>query len=114
MKQGSFLPPNPPSPSNTHFPIEALRAAYEFLQAGIDWDYVMFARRRRGQPAEFCFCKSSELLTLKLPGETTLKLWRLLGVGYNRTRYIPLAYLDDKGYCWTGYLDTSTYLRGDY
>lgn len=109
MRRGLFLAHNPPSPSNTHFPIEALKAAYEFLQAGIDENWVLFVQRKRGQEAEYQFCKSTELLSLSLPGNTTLKLWELLKGNYDRSRFLPTAYLTETGYIFVVLLDTSKY-----
>lgn len=107
MKRNLFLPHQRPSAANTHFPLEALRAAYEFLAAGIDSDVVMFVERKRSQSAEFQFYKSSALIELSLPGNTTLKLWELLRTKYDRTRFIPTAYLDERGFCWIVLLDTA-------
>ena len=105
MKRGLFLQQNPPSPGNVHFPLEVLKAAYEFLQAGIDSDHVLFCYRRSGQEAHYEFRKTSDLLGLQLPGNTTYKLWQLIRGGYDRTRLIPTAFLCD-GFCWVILLDT--------
>lgn len=112
MDRGLFLPQNQPSASNTTFPIECLKAAYERLQAGIDSDEVMFCQRRSGQEAEYRFCKTLELPTLRLPRSTMLKLWDLIKVKYDRTRFIPTAYLV-YDHVFVVLLDTSKYLRSD-
>jgi hypothetical protein len=108
VKRNLFLPQQRPSAADTHFPLEALKAAYEFLAAGIDSDVVMFVERKRNQKAHFQFCKSSALIELSLPGNTTLKLWQLLKGNYDRTRFIPTAYLCE-GYVFVVLLDTSKF-----
>lgn len=100
----------PKSSSNTLFPIEALKAAYEFLAAGIDVDYVVLVQRRRGQDAHVQFVKSAHVLTLDLPGDTSLKLWNLLQTSYDRTKLIPMAFRDEGGFIWVGLLDASKYI----
>lgn len=96
------------SPANVLFPVEVLKAAYERLSVGIDSDEVLLVQRLRGQEAEYRFRPTSELFTIKLPGNTILKLWKLLQNGYDRTKLIPCAYLCD-GFVHTFLLDASKY-----
>lgn len=107
MSSDLYLPQHKPSASNVTFPLEALKAAHAFLQAGIDLPHVFFVERKRSQHSQYQFVKSSKLLELNLPGNTTLKLWKLVQQNYDRTRYIPVACLNEDGFVWVGILDTS-------